>query len=106
MNRYCFTLRVVPDRIEEYKLRHQQVWPEMLHALRETGWHNYSLFLTEEGQLIGYVECEDFVESQKAMQGLDVNTAWQEQMAEFFGDLGESLPDQSMRPIPEVFHLD
>jgi L-rhamnose mutarotase len=97
---------VVPDRIEEYKARHEQVWPEMLQALRETGWHNYSLFLTDDGQLIGYVECDDFVQSQRLMEGRDVNAAWQKQMAEFFLDLGESLPDQSMQPIPEVFHLD
>ena len=33
MNRYCFTLRVRPDRLSEYRARHQAVWPEMLEAL-------------------------------------------------------------------------
>jgi L-rhamnose mutarotase len=36
--RVCFQLRVKTDRIEEYKARHQAVWPEMLEALRQTGW--------------------------------------------------------------------
>ena len=33
---------------------------EMRDALREAGWHNYSLFLGDDGALIGYLECEDF----------------------------------------------
>ena len=54
--RICFTLQVKPSRIAEYKSRHAEVWPEMLQALREAGWHNYSLFLRDDGLLIGYVE--------------------------------------------------
>ena len=45
MERVCFQLRVRPDRLEEYQARHAAVWPAMLHALAEHGWHNYSLFL-------------------------------------------------------------
>jgi len=41
----------------EYIRRHEQVWPEMLAALRETGWTNYSLFLDKnDGTLVGYLE--------------------------------------------------
>ena len=45
MERVCFLLRVRPERLDEYKARHREVWPEMLDALRESGWRNYSLFL-------------------------------------------------------------
>ena len=55
MARYCFQLRVRPERLDEYKARHRAVWPEMLAALRDTGWRNYSLFLRADGLLIGYV---------------------------------------------------
>ena len=47
MERVCFLLKVKKNRLEEYKERHKAVWPEMLNALRETGWLNYSLFLPE-----------------------------------------------------------
>ena len=40
MQRICFVLQVKPERLEEYKERHRSVWPEMLAALRETGWAN------------------------------------------------------------------
>jgi L-rhamnose mutarotase len=54
--RTCFLLKVAPERVEEYRTRHSQVWPELQEALRETGWKNYSLFLREDGLLVGYLE--------------------------------------------------
>ena len=41
----------------------------MLEALRETGWRNYSLFLHDDGTLVGYLECEDFEAALKRMEG-------------------------------------
>ena len=66
MPRYCFQLQVKPDRIAEYRERHAAVWPDMLRALAETGWHNYSLFLRPDGLLIGYVESDDLAAAQAA----------------------------------------
>jgi len=60
MQRVCFLLKVREDRIAEYRERHAAVWPEMLQALSATGWHNYSLFLRDDGLLVGYLETEDF----------------------------------------------
>lgn len=47
-------LKVKESLIEEYKAQHEHVWPEMLEAPREAGWHNYSLFMREDGLLFGY----------------------------------------------------
>jgi L-rhamnose mutarotase len=105
MQRICFQLQVRRDRIEEYRARHTEVWPEMREALTATGWRNYSLFLTETGRLIGYLECDDFEEIQKAMAATDVNARWQAEMAGFFEGLDGGHADEGMRPIPEVFHL-
>ena len=70
MQRACFRLRVRPDRLDEYARRHAAVWPEMLQALRECGWDNYSLFLGPEGTLIGYVEASDTIEQAQARMAL------------------------------------
>ena len=67
MARYCFQLQVRPERLDEYKARHRAVWPEMLAALRDTGWRNYSLFLRDDGLLIGYVEADDLQAAQAGM---------------------------------------
>jgi L-rhamnose mutarotase len=101
--RVCFLLQVRPDRLEEYRERHRAVWPEMLAALRDAGWGNYSLFLREDGLLVGYLETEDFAAAQEAMAATDVNERWQTEMAPFFG--GERADDGGFARLEEVFHL-
>jgi len=106
MQRVCFQLQVRPDRIAEYRKRHADVWPEMRAALTATGWRNYSLFLSGSGMLIGYVECEDFEASRRAMEETEVNARWQAEMAGFFEDLEGRRPDEGLLRLEEVFHLD
>ena len=84
MERVCFLLRVRPEMLAEYKRQHEQVWPEMLRALTDTGWRNYSLFLREDGLLIGYLETDDFQQSLRQMAATDVNDRWQREMKPFF----------------------
>ncbi|MFL5734999.1 MAG: L-rhamnose mutarotase [Chloroflexia bacterium] len=107
MKRIGFILKVKQDRIEEYKLQHTRVWPEMLEALREAGWHNYSLFLRDDGLLFGYFETPESLQAaQAAMQEREVNTRWQEFMAPFFESPGGARPDEMFVELTEVFHLD
>jgi L-rhamnose mutarotase len=104
VQRVCFLLKVRTDRLEEYRRRHDAVWPDMRAALREAGWHNYSLFLRDDGLLVGYLETDDFPAAQAAMERTEVNARWQAEMAPFFEDL-EGRPDEGMVPLTEVFHL-
>ena len=106
MQRVCFVLQVKKDRLDEYKERHQHVWPEMLEALRETGWHNYTLFLRGDGLLIGYVETPDFEKALAGMTAKEVNTLWQRDMAGFFEGGDRKKADEQMAPLIEIFHLD
>ena len=104
--RVCFLLKVRAERIPEYKVRHAQVWPEMLDALRETGWRNYSLFLTPDGLLVGYLEADDFEKCTAAMKDHPANARWQAEMAPLFESLSAGAADDNMIPLEEVFHLD
>jgi L-rhamnose mutarotase len=104
--RVCFQLQVKRDRIEEYEARHREVWPDMLAALAATGWHNYSLFLRDDGLLIGYLETPSLEQAVAGMEATAVNARWQAEMAEFFEDLGESRPDTGFLQLREVFHLE
>jgi L-rhamnose mutarotase len=132
MQRVCFVLNVRPDRIEEYRQRHSEVWPEMRQALADAGWHNYSLFLRDDGLLVGYVETADFAAALAAMAATEVNARWQAEMAPLFEAMGSAgagagprgmagsgagprgmagprrmvAPDEAMRPLDEIFHLE
>ena len=101
MERVCFLLRVRPDRLEEYRERHRDVWPEMLDALHDAGWSNYSLFLGDDGLLVGYLETDDFEAAQRAMADAEVDDGWQREMASFF----DARADHALVRLGEVFHL-
>lgn len=106
MRRVCFQLQVKPERIKEYAARHAAVWPEMLRALKRSGWNNYSLFLRSDGLLVGYFETESLEEAQAAMEGEEVNARWQAEMGEFFVDLEGARPDTGFVELIEVFNLE
>ncbi len=106
MERVCFLLQVKKEKLEEYKEAHRSVWPAMLEALRETGWRNYSLFLRDDGLLVGYLETPDFEKALAGMAEKDINRKWQETMAPFFENNEGAHADQSMMRLEEVFHLD
>ncbi|MFL7794044.1 MAG: L-rhamnose mutarotase [Anaerolineae bacterium] len=106
MQRIGFLLKVKENMLEEYKKRHEAVWPEMLDALRRTGWHNYSLFMQEDGLLFGYFEAEEsFQASLDGMAKEEINAKWQDTMAPFFEGAGDHA-DRMMVELEEVFHLD
>ncbi len=107
MKRVGFILKVKPEMIEEYKARHQAVWPDMRAALSRAGWHNYSLFMREDGTLFGYVEVdESFASAQAVMEREKVNQRWQAYMDGFFEKTPGLRADQAMLELEEVFHLD
>ncbi len=107
MKRIGFLLKVKEDKIEEYKLHHDNVWPEMVEALQRTGWRNYSLFMREDGLLFGYFETPDSFEA--ALEGMakeEVNARWQAFMAPYFEGLSGAHADESMIELEEVFHVE
>jgi L-rhamnose mutarotase len=105
LKRVCFLLQVKPDRLEEYKRRHETVWPEMREALHKAGWYNYSLFLRADGLLVGYLETPDFSRAIEQMALTDVNQRWQTEMADFFETAPGRRADEQMNSLAEVFHL-
>ncbi len=106
MERVCFLLQVRPERLDDYTREHAAVWPPMLDALRETGWQNYSLFLRDDGLLVGYFETPDLDAALAGMAAREINEQWQAHMAPFFVDLGDHRPDEGFLRLAEIFHLD
>ena len=81
MERVCFQLQVRPDRLDEYVTRHGAVWPDMLNAIADAGRRNYSLFLREDGMLIGYYETDDDAASAAALAADPRTAAWEAEAA-------------------------
>ena len=106
MNRYCFLLQVRPELLDEYSERHAAVWPDMLRALDESGWHRYSIFARPDGLLIGYVEADDLARAQAAMAATEVNARWQAEMSRYFVGPPGQRPDEGLLLLKEIFNLD
>jgi len=106
MERVCFRLQVRKDRMAEYVERHKVVWPEMLQALRDTGWTNYSIYLDpSDGLLIGYLETPDLEAAKAGMAAREINAKWQADMAPFFEALDGQAPDEGFLRLQEIFYL-
>ena len=80
MAQYAWVLEVRPGYEEEYKKRHDEIWPEMTDALKEAGIRNYTIFrhgLT----LFGFFETDDIERTQEYLANSETNRRWSEWMA-------------------------
>jgi L-rhamnose mutarotase len=105
MQRACFQLQVNPQLLAEYRDAHAVVWPEMLQAIADSGRRNYSLFLREDGLLIGYFEAESIEDSQAFLAADPRAARWEAAMAGYFATR-DGRADQNLVTLPEVFNLE
>lgn len=105
MKHACFLLNVRTDRLDEYKKHHQAVDPEMLAALSDAGISNYSIFLRDDGLLVGYFEAEDPKESLRKVGETEANARWQEKMSPFFESGSGDLEKGALTWLDQVFYL-
>jgi L-rhamnose mutarotase len=99
--RTAFVLRVRPEKIDEYIRAHEDVWPEMLDALRGAGIRNYTIF-RDDNRMFGYFEADDLAAAGRYLAQQDVSARWQDAMAEL---LEERVPDAGPPSLQEVFRL-
>ena len=77
---FAWILEVRPGYEEEYKKRHEEIWPEMIQMLKESGVRNYSIFrhgLT----LLGYFETDNLKNTISSINQSEINRKWGEYMA-------------------------
>lgn len=103
MIRKATKMKVHQDAYEEYKKRHDELWPEMEVMLKEHGAHNYSIFLDEDlGLLFAYVEIES-EELWAKTASTEICQKWWAYMA----DIMETNSDNSPKAweLKDVFYL-
>jgi L-rhamnose mutarotase len=104
MERFCFTFEIREGTEDEYKKRHDEIWPELVAAIQDAGIANYSLF-RRGTTIIGYCECTPDAATAFARVGAsEPSPRWNE----YFKDIIVSLtgPDGQLVDYPEVWHLD
>lgn len=104
MERLCFTFEIYPGQEAEYKRRHDEIWPELVEAIQDAGFKNYSLFRRDQ-TIVAYVECHPDGATAFAKLGPhEANARW----SEWFKDVIVSLTDENgeLFRLDEVWHLD
>jgi len=104
VERICFRFEIYPGQEAEYKRRHDEIWPELVEAIKASGFSNYSIF--RRGlEIVAYVECEPDVATAFAkLSAYEANERW----SEWFQDVIVALTDENgnLFTIDEVWHLD
>ena len=104
MERLCFTFTIKSGTEEEYKRRHDEIWPELVDAISAAGFRNYTLF--RRGlEVVAYAECvPDVGAAFESLGDTDVNRRW----SEWFADIIDSLTDEdgNVHRSEEVWHLE
>jgi L-rhamnose mutarotase len=104
MIRNAFKMRLKPGAVEEYKTRHDEIWPELSQAHTDAGIFDYSIYFDEE--TLTLFAFQKLTEDNTAgdLPNQDIIRTWWDYMA----DLMETHPDNMpvFKPLREVFHMD
>ena len=103
MTRVAFKMQLHKGFEEEYKTRHNKLWPELEQLLKVTGISEYSIFLDETtNSLFGVLKAAD----PKALDNLPAQPVMQ-RWWDYMYDIMDSNADNSTVSIPlkEVFYL-
>lgn len=100
---HCFTMQLKPGFEEEYKRRHDNIWPELQDLLSESGIKEYYIHLNEEtGVLFAFQKLKANHTTSELPQDPIVKKWWS-----YMADIMETNPDNSPFEIrlKEVFRL-
>ncbi|MEI7526437.1 MAG: L-rhamnose mutarotase [Mariniphaga sp.] len=103
MERFAFKMQLKAGCKEEYRKRHDEIWPELAELIRSTGVSDYSIFLDEATNTLFAVQKQSGIESSQDLGNNPIVQKWWAYMA----DIMETNPDNSpvMNPLEEVFYL-
>ena len=103
MKRLAFKMKLKPGKAEEYKKRHDEIWPELSKLLSDSGISDYSIFLDHETNILFAVQKIDGEEGSQDLSQNPVVRKWWDYMA----DIMEVEPDNAPVSIAleEVFYL-
>ncbi len=104
MERLAFKMYLNEGQKEEYKKRHNELWPELHSLLKDSGVSEYSIFLDEEtNTLFAFQKNSGTGGSQDLGQTEIVKKWWA-----FMADIMKTNPDNSpiSKPLEEVFFME
>ena len=104
MIRNAFTMKLKPGNVEEYRKRHDEIWPELSKAHTDAGIFDYSIYFDEETlTLFAFQKLTDDNAADK-LKHLEIVQRWWDHMADLMEVHSDNMP--VFKPLGEVFHMD
>lgn len=103
MHRLGFKMKLHAGQAEEYKRRHDELWPELGQLLKDSTVSDYSIFLDEETNILfGTLKVEDLEKFNQIPQNPITQRWWA-----FMADIMDANPDNSPLSVDlkDVFYL-
>lgn len=104
MERQAFKMKLLPGMKDEYRKRHDEIWPELKRLLSDAGVHDYSIFLDEETDTLFAVQKNEGGSGSQDLGGTEIVRRWWAYMADVMETKADSSPVSV--PLTEVFHMD
>lgn len=103
MERVAFKMYLTDGQKEEYKKRHDEIWPELKQLLKDAGISEYSIFLDEETNILFAFQKVSGEGGSQDLGQTEIVKKWWAYMA----DIMKTNPDNSPVTVKleEVFYL-
>ena len=107
MRRFGQTIRLIPEKAEEYIKHHASVWPGVLRKIKECNISNYSIFIKDH-TLFAYFEYtgNDFDHDMALMAADDVTQKWWDVVKPLMDPIETRKEGEFWADMEEIFHLE
>ena len=103
MQKYAFRMRLNPGCLDEYRKRHDEIWPELIRLLKDVGISDYSIHLDEETNILFGVLWRTDNHRMDALPQQDIMQRWWAHMADIMETQADNEPVAV--PLTPVFHM-
>jgi L-rhamnose mutarotase len=99
----AFRMNLFPGKAAEYRKRHDEIFPELVKALKEAGVSDYSIWLDPESRHLFGVLTRADDHRMDALPDSEIVKRWWAHMADIMATDADNVPVQI--PCKKVFYL-
>lgn len=104
MIRNVFKMKLNPDSFEEYKKRHDEIWPELVKQISDSGVSDYSIYFDEESLILFAFQKLTDHNNAHNLKNTEIVKKWWNHMASLMETNADNSPIE--KKLVEVFHMD
>lgn len=106
MEKITYLIKIKEGMIEEYKRRHDELWPEIKESMRRQGIRNYTIWYYDDLDILfAYYEVPDSEEANRICEMDPVSKKWDEYMSDIISVITDEKTGE-VKHLRQVFSFD